>query len=64
MDMASIAAAAQSLKVAADIAKGMSELKTAAEIQSKVTDLQREILAAQSGALAEFVGRDLLAPHR
>ena len=52
MDMASIAAAAQSLKVAADIAKGMSELKTAAEIQSKVTDLQREILAAQSGALA------------
>ena len=51
MDMASIAAAASSLKVAADIAKGLSELKSAADIQGKVIDLQREILSAQSNAL-------------
>lgn len=52
MDMSSIAAAATSLKVAADIAKGLSELKSAADIQSKVIDLQREILSAQSSALS------------
>jgi hypothetical protein len=51
MDMGSIAAAASSLKAAADIAKALSELKTFSEVQGKVIDLQREILAAQSSAL-------------
>ena len=51
MDMTSIAAAASSLKAAADIAKALSQLKSDADIQSKVIDLQREILSAQSSAL-------------
>ena len=52
MDLASITAAASSLKIAGDIAKGLLDLKVSADVQRKVIDLQCEILAAQSSALA------------
>lgn len=51
-DMASIGAAVSSLKAAHDIAKGMLSIRDAGMIQGKVIELQREILSAQSSALA------------
>jgi hypothetical protein len=52
MDMTSIAAAASSLKAAADVARALGELHTMSEVQGKVIELQSKILAAQSSALA------------
>ena len=51
MDIGSIQAAIGSIKTVGDIAKGMMDLKMASKIQSKVIELQREILSAQSSAL-------------
>jgi hypothetical protein len=47
-----LAAAITSLKAAADIAKALVGLRDTAMIQSKVIELQGEIMSAQSGALA------------
>lgn len=47
MDMGSILAAVNSLKVAGDIAKGLISLKTMAEVQSKAIELNQQIIDAQ-----------------
>lgn len=47
MDMGSIAAAANSLKVAGDIAAGLISLKTVTEVQAKAIELNQKIIAAQ-----------------
>lgn len=47
MDIGSIAAAVNSLKVAGDIAKGLLSLHTAAEVQSKAVELNQQIIEAQ-----------------
>ena len=52
MDMGSILAAGQSLKLAADIAKGLIHIKSDTDVQAKVIELQSAILAAQSSALS------------
>lgn len=52
VDIASIQAAAGSLKAASDIISGLLKLKIGTEVQGKVVELQREILAAQSSAMA------------
>lgn len=51
MDMGSIVAARDSLKLAADIAKTLWTLKGKAEFNTKIIELQETILAAQSSAL-------------
>jgi phage FluMu protein Com len=51
MDVTAVQAMMGSLKVATDIAKAIFDLKSNAEIQSKVIDIQRALLAAQSSAL-------------
>jgi hypothetical protein len=52
MDIGSFAAMASSLKAAGDITKAMLGLRDTALIQAKVIELQREIMSAQSSALA------------
>ena len=52
MDIGSIAALATSLKSASEIAKAMIDLRDATAFQTKVFELTREIMAAQSSALA------------
>jgi len=47
MDISSIAAAVNSLKVAGDIAKGLISLNTMAEVQSKAIELNQKIIDAQ-----------------
>lgn len=51
-DMTTIASAVSSLKAAGDIAKGLMDLRDAAAHQTKVIELQRLILDAQTSALA------------
>jgi hypothetical protein len=51
MDVTAIQAMVGSLKVATDITKAIFDLKNTADIQSKVIDIQRALLAAQSSAL-------------
>lgn len=50
--MGAIAGAVTSLKTASDIVKVLSDLKDASAFQSKLIDLQREIMSAQTSALA------------
>lgn len=47
----SISTAVSSLKAVKDIAQGMIELKSLADVQTKVIELQNQILLAQSSAL-------------
>ena len=47
MDLASIGSAVSSLKVAADIARGLINLHTLTEVQSKAIELNGKILDAQ-----------------
>ncbi len=49
---AEIAAALTALKAASDITRALAGLRDAAIVQSKVIDLQQEILAAQASTLA------------
>lgn len=51
MDITAVQAMMGSLKAATDISKALFDLKTTAEVQSKVIDIQRALLAAQSSAL-------------
>lgn len=51
MDINAVQAMMGSLKAATDISKALFDLKTTAEVQSKVIDIQRALLAAQSSAL-------------
>lgn len=51
MDVTAVQAMIGSLKAATDITKAIFDLKTTAEIQGKVIDIQRALLAAQSSAL-------------
>jgi len=51
-DFAAFASAVTSLKAASDIAKALIGLRDTSAIQTKVIELQGEILAAQSSALA------------
>lgn len=51
MDMTSFSAAINSLKAAADIAQGIIKLKSFTDVQTKVIELQNQILTAQSSAL-------------
>lgn len=50
-DMASLQAAAGSLKVASDITKAILDLRDEAKIRAKVMELQRAIIDAQSSTL-------------
>ena len=52
VDPASIQAAAGSLKAAADITVGLLKLSLGTEAQAKIVELNREIIAAQSSAMA------------
>ncbi len=52
IDMGSIQAAAASLKAAVDISTGLLKLKVSSEVQTKVVELQREIIAAQVSAMS------------
>src|SRR5258708_4023297 len=52
MDMGSIAAAANSLKVAGDIAAGLIGLKTMSEVQAKAMELNQKIITAQHDLFA------------
>ncbi|MCE9649891.1 MAG: hypothetical protein K8R18_09745 [Parvibaculum sp.] len=52
IDMASIQAAAGSIKAAAEITNALLKLKIGAEIQSRVVDLNTQIIAAQVSTLA------------
>jgi len=47
MDMGTIAAAANSLKVAGDIATGLISLKTMSEVQAKAIELNQKLITAQ-----------------
>jgi hypothetical protein len=51
MDISAIQAMIGSLKAATDVSKALFDLKTSAEVQSKVIDIQRALLAAQANAL-------------
>lgn len=51
MDITAVQAMMGSLKAATDISKALFDLKTTAEVQSKVIEIQRALLAAQSSAL-------------
>lgn len=51
VDLGSIAAAANSLRIAAELTKGFLKLQSMAEVQAKVIELQSAILSAQSSAL-------------
>ena len=51
MDITSISAAINSLKAATDIAQGIIKLKSLSDVQTKVIELQNQILTAQSNAL-------------
>ena len=51
MDITAVQAMMGSLKAATDISKALFDLHTTAEVQSKVIDMQRALLAAQSSAL-------------
>lgn len=51
MDITSISAAINSLKAAKDIIQGMMKLKSSADVQTKVIELQNQILLAQGNAL-------------
>lgn len=55
-----ISAAFASLKTAGEIAKAMSDLRDASAFQTKAIDLQREILAAQSSAMAAHAAQTAL----
>ena len=52
VDMGTIASAVASLKAASDIAKTLVGIHDAQAVQAKVIELQGEILAAQTNALA------------
>lgn len=54
MDIGSIASLATSLKTAGDITKAMIDLRDAQAMQTKVIDLNREIMTAQNSALAAY----------
>lgn len=51
MDILAIQAALTSLKTATDIVISLHDMKTSAEVQSKIIDLQRALLAAQGCAM-------------
>lgn len=61
VDIASISAALGGLKAASDIASGMMELKAGVDVQTKVIELQREILSAQQSAMAAQADQSALA---
>lgn len=52
IDMASLQAAAGSLKVASDIARAILDLRDETKIRAKVMELQRAIIDAQSSTLS------------
>ena len=52
VDLVAIQAAGASLKTAADIAGGLLKLKISSEVQFKIIELQREIIAAQNSAMS------------
>jgi hypothetical protein len=60
MDISAIAGLASSLKVAGDITRAMIDLRDAQQVQAKVIELQREIMAAQGSALAALAERSEL----
>ena len=60
MDIASIAGAVSSLKVAGDIAKGLISLNTMAEVQSKAIELNQKIIAAQHDIFAAHAAQTTL----
>jgi hypothetical protein len=54
IDMGSISSLAGSLKAASDIVKAMVALRDAEAFQAKAIELNREIMSAQSSALAAY----------
>jgi hypothetical protein len=60
MDMSSIAGLASSLKVAGDITKAIVDLRDAQLVQTKVIELQREIMAAQGSALTALAAQSAI----
>ena len=54
IDIGSISSLAGSLKAASDIAKAMIALRDAEAFQAKAIELNREIMSAQSSALAAY----------
>lgn len=61
MDMGSIAAAANSLKVAGDIAAGLISLKTMTEVQAKAIELNQKIISAQHELFSANAAQTTLA---
>lgn len=57
IDIGSISSLAGSLKAASDIAQAMIGLRDAQTFQAKVIELNREIMAAQSGALGAYAAQ-------
>jgi hypothetical protein len=60
IDVGSIASLTGSLKAASDIAKAMITLRDAEAFQAKAIELNREIMSAQSGALAAYANQAAL----
>src|SRR5258708_6226236 len=60
MDMGSIAAAVNSLKVAGDIAVSLVNLKTMAEVQAKAIELNQKIITAQHDIFAANAAQSAL----
>lgn len=52
MDLIAIQALIPSLKLAADLSKSLLDIKSKVEIQSKVSEIQSALLAAQNSALS------------
>lgn len=63
MDIGSITAAVNSLRVAGDIAKGLINVHTAAEVQSKAIELNQQIIDAQHQIFAANAAQTALLEY-
>jgi hypothetical protein len=57
LDIQSISVALSSLKAAGEMASALKDVRDATLLQSKVFDLQREILSAQQAAISAQIGQ-------